>query len=189
MAPTDPLFAVRVVSDGPGIVALVLPSLFAIGAVALGSWRSYVYAARIDRERDERETRQLIHSVVAEVRAGLDLVQLLSTQEGVDQQYRDDTMRFIQMPVTPLPITSEAAKRVGRFATPVAVSIARQLVLMAAMKQNAEIVRNMHTGGVLTDEKLRKRMVLGAPLAKAMLDNAGELERRVIEFYGATRSS
>jgi len=154
-----------------------------VGAIAGGAV-SFIASARTDARKEQDETRQLAMSVVAEMQAGLRLMRFLKDQAIGDAATQEDTMRYIQMPTAPLPISSEAAKRVGRFVTPVATAIANQLVIMNALKQHAETTRNMQIAGVLSDEKFQIRLKLMQPIALQVAEGASELERRVLEHYG-----
>jgi hypothetical protein len=183
MAPDDPLFAIRVVSEGPGFWTQALPVIIAFAVVALGAVCTYLVNVKIEQKREARETRQLAHSIVAEVRAGRMMMTFIRDHSVGDLADREDTLRFVQMPSVPMPITTEAAKRAGRFVSPVAQAIATQLVVMASFKQYTETTRNMQNAGVLTLDRYRIRAELAQPLAHLVADHALVLEERITENY------
>ena len=181
MASTDALFSVRVLADAPSPWAQAAPVI----TVVLGAILAFLGNKLLDYLKDRRETRQLAFSIATEVRAGRMVMAFLQAHGLGDEAAREDTIRFVKMPDAIMPITTEAAKRVGRFPGPVALAIASQLTVMSTFKQQIETTRNMQDAGVLDDEKFKVRSALVTPLARLLAQHAGYLEDRIVEHYGA----
>jgi hypothetical protein len=184
----DPLFAVRVVADGPDILTLILGAvapLIGLLGVYIGARQTYRASREAERERFDEETRHLAISIAAEVRAGQAMVRMsIEIASAQDLEFNLDTLTYSEPPANGAPIMTAAAAKVGRFPTGIAERIAQMLILMAHMRQSALAMGAMARAGVLTQAKREQRTVSMGPIAQEFLACAAELVRLIDNEYG-----
>lgn len=187
----DPLFAVRVLSDGPDILTIVLSvvtPLIGLLGVYLGARQTYRATREAERERFDEETRHLAKSIAAEVRAGQYMVRMsieIASEQGLE--FNLDTLTYSEPPANGAPIMTAAAAKVGRFPAEIAERIAQMLILMAHIRQATLAMGAMAKAGVLTQEKKEQRTHAMGPVAKEFLSCAAELQRLIEIEYGNAR--
>ncbi|PMQ04147.1 hypothetical protein DyAD56_15780 [Dyella sp. AD56] len=186
MAPGDALFAVRVISDGPGWIAQTWTALSPLLCVGAGSALTWWFTVGAEGKRKREEAYVLARSLAAELRAGQVVVQIHKAfYEAPDTEpgTRADTMRFGMTYDKALPVARAAAAKAGQFVTPVAEELAKFLLLSQNVTQLQEIIARMREAGALSDEKLVARSKLQAIIGATMIDCGRHLADLLDQHY------
>jgi hypothetical protein len=184
----DPLFAVRVLSDGPDILTVVVGTvtpLIGLLGVYLGARQTYRATRAAERERFNDETRHLALSIAAEVQAGRWMVDVsIKIAASHDLEFNLDTLTYSEPPANGAPIMTAAAASVGRFPPDIAARIAKMLILLANLRQATLAIGAMARAGALTKEKKEQRTLALTPVVKELLACADELLGLIKDAYG-----